>query len=172
MAREGIRQLYHELLGNVPEFERLEMEQKSKIVRHLERGCYNVIIQKCKKSNHFYTRQWESNIFVKMYSNRCAAVGYYLEIDIIIKKILSNEWRPSDIAKMSIEQLAPDTIIKEQNIVQQRRQQTIKTKTSSLFACPRCHKRNHTYRQVQIGAGDEATTSMCTCQECNFNFRG
>jgi DNA-directed RNA polymerase subunit M/transcription elongation factor TFIIS len=89
-----------------------------------------------------------------------------------LDRLASGVWPPEDLGAMSAAELCPRAGQAERDEVRRRLDQKVCEKTSALFACPRCHKRNHTYRQVQIGSGDEPSTFMCTCKECGNNYEG
>jgi hypothetical protein len=178
--RQKIRALFYSILAQDPRF---DGERLRDYASRIERGCYNAAIQRCIDSADSYRRQWDSPMFVAVYSGRAGLVSDNTDPSgTVIKNVEGGSWaldrlaegiwQPESLGGMSASELCPLAGKSERDTVNKRINQKIAEKTSALFACPRCHKRNHTYRQVQIGAGDEPSTFMCTCKECGENYEG
>lgn len=151
--------------------------------KELERGCYNSAIEQCITSADSYRRQWDSHMFVSVYSSRLGTVASNLDPNGLVAahvagtlsafdRLVSGEWQPFDLGAMAAVDLCPEATAAVRAKVDRRVNQKIDEKTSTYFACPRCKKRNHTYRLVQIGSGDEPSTFMCTCKECGEHYEG
>jgi DNA-directed RNA polymerase subunit M/transcription elongation factor TFIIS len=52
-----------------------------------------------------------------------------------------------------------------------RSKQTINLKTSTIYVCGKCGNRNIQYSEHQLRASDEASTLLCKCITCGFNFQ-
>jgi hypothetical protein len=146
-----------------------------------ERGCYNAAISHCAEAP--YKRQWDSPMFLNVYSARCGLVAANIDpAGAVVRdtrggtwaldQLASGAWAPELLGSKTAAELCPQAGASERDEVQRRLNQKVDEKTSALFTCPRCHRRNHTYRQVQIGGGDEASTFMCTCKVCGQNYEG
>jgi len=181
--RKRCRAQFYKILRRDPRFDSPGDAGRKTMAREIERGCYNAAINRCNESTDSYRRQWDSQMFVNVYSARCGLVSSNIDPGgSVVKSIeggtwaldclASKKWLPQDLGTMTATQLCPMAGKAERDKITHRLQQHIEEKTSSLFACPHCHKRNHTYRQVQIGAGDEPSTFMCTCKECGQNYEG
>ena len=151
----------------------------------IERSVYNIVIRHCQHSEESYTRLWTSPMFLNIYSARLGSILANLDPNGIVaknfrdrpgswllNKLASGTLSPDAVGGMSSTELCPDASKEERRLISIRLEQKVTEKTSSLFKCPKCGARNHTYRQVQIGAGDEPSTFMCTCQECGQNYEG
>ncbi len=161
---------------------RFDENKRRDFAARIERGCYNATIQQCTNSDDSYQRHWENDMFVNVYSGRCGLVSANIDptgtvaLSVggtwALDRLAAEEWQPEALGAMTENELCPQAGKAERDVVAHRLNQKVDEKTSTLFACPRCHKRNHTYRQVQIGAGDEPSTFMCTCKECGENYEG
>jgi len=178
--RQKIRAEIYAAIGKDERFRGEEFRRETATL--IERGCFNSTIAHCQSSTDSYRRQWDSPMFVAVYRARCGAglsniapgglvfreVGGCWALD----KLASGEWKGEELGFLSASDLCPQASVEERKIVDERLHQRVDQKTSTLFKCPACHKRNATYRQVQIGAGDEASSFLCTCVECGEKFEG
>lgn len=178
--RHRMRALIYSTLAQDSRFD--ERKLRSYSIK-LERGCYNAAVNHCITSAEAYRRDWDSPMFLAVYSARvgtvlsnadpagtvsqCIKVG-----EMALDKLAAGEWPPETLGAMSAAELCPKAGEEARDSVKSRLNKTVDTKTSTLYVCPKCGQRNVDYRQVQIGAGDEAPTIMCTCLECNTNFEG
>jgi DNA-directed RNA polymerase subunit M/transcription elongation factor TFIIS len=181
--RKVCRALFYEILAQDTRFDSDNDQKRREYATSIERGCYNAALERCDTSPDSYRRQWTSEMFVNVYSAYCGRVSSNIDPRGLVMKrveggswaldcLAEGKWQPEDLGAMTATQLCPMAGKKERDEIMHRQNQKVEEKTSSLFACPRCHKRNHTYRQVQIGAGDEPSTFMCTCKECGENYQG
>lgn len=178
--RKTIRALFYGLLAKDPRFD--DPTRRDYAVR-IEKGCYNAAIARCADSAEAYQRQWTSPMFVNVYSARCGLVAANIDPGgrIVqgvqggawaLDRLATQAWAPEALGGMTESELCPEAGKAERAEVLLRLDQKVDEKTSTLFACPKCHKRNHTYRLVQIGGADEPSTFMCTCKECGTNYEG
>jgi len=154
-----------------------------------EHSVYNVVIRHCQTSEASYTRRWTSPMFVNIYSARLGALLANLDPAGLVARALraktggaggswalgrlaAGELEPEALGGMTATELCPPAGEAERAFIALRLEQKVTEKTSALFKCPKCGARRHTYRQVQIGAGDEISTFMCTCKECGEEYEG
>ncbi|GFR89424.1 transcription factor SII homolog [Elysia marginata] len=180
--RQG-RALFYSILSQDPRFDAPREEKRRSFASEIERGCYNAAIARCVNSADAYHRQWSSPMFVAVYSARVGLVSANIDpagsvlqnvesSTWALDKLAEGEWRPEALGAMTDTELCPQAGQAERDKVHTRINQKINEKTSSFFACPRCRKRNHTYRQIQVRSADEISTFMCTCKECGENYEG
>ena len=177
--RKHCRALFYKILGQDPRFNE---KTRRDFASQIERGCYNAVIDRCMESADSYRRHWDSPMFLNVYSSRCGLVSANIDpggavVEEVgeswaLDQLASGAWLPESLGAMTAAELCPQAGRAERDEVARRLNQKVEEKTSSLFACPRCCKRNHTYRQVQIGCADELSVFMCTCKECGENFEG
>lgn len=178
--RLRMRSHFYEILARDARF---SDQKRRDYATRIERGCYNASILRCIESAESYRRQWDSPMFRNVYSSRCGIISANIDpLGSVVQGVEGGTWAldclasgerpPEDLGAMSAAELCPRAGQAERDEVKLRLDQKVCEKTSALFACPRCHGRNHTYRQVQIGSGDEPSTFMCTCKECGNNYEG
>jgi hypothetical protein len=181
--RRTLRTLFFQTLARDPRFDSPGDARRADFSVRIERGCFNATIARCAVSADSYRRHWDSDMFVNLYSEQCGRVS--LNIDPAgavvssvdggawaLDRLASGAWSPESLGTMSAAELCPPAGEALRNEVRTRLSQKVEEKTSTMFACPDCHKRNATYRSVQIGSGDEPSTFMCKCIECGRNFEG
>jgi DNA-directed RNA polymerase subunit M/transcription elongation factor TFIIS len=169
---------------------RFEPEFCRSCAREIEQGAYQASLRHCRDSEDSYQRQWDCEMFVNVYSARIGSIAANLdpfgsvgralggspeggkEGAWLPDRLLSGDVAPAALGGMSEEELCPSAGAAERALVARRLGQKVEEKTSTMFRCPRCKQRRHTYRQVQIGAADEPSTIMCTCLNCGENFEG
>lgn len=147
----------------------------------IEKSCYNAIIKNSKQSEDPPCRQWESSIFVEIYSNRCGIIYNLLDPKSIscklygrtlLDQLLNGSLDLKEIGFKSEKELCPQATQKERNEIAIRSEQHVIEKESNLFRCPNCKERRVTYREVQLRALDEAPDYLCKCLNCKHRFKG
>lgn len=58
----------------------------------------------------------------------------------------------------------------EDDIQDIRKQASSEVEACTLYECPRCGARKHTYREVQQRSLDEPTNVKCNCLKCGFKW--
>lgn len=147
----------------------------------IEKSCYNAIIKNSKQSEDPPCRQWDSPIFMEMYSNRCGIIYNLLDPkslscktygSTLLQQVLDGSIDLKEIGFKSEKELCPQSIQKEKDEIAIRSEQHVIEKESNLFKCPNCKERRVTYREVQLRALDEAPDYLCKCLNCKHRFKG
>jgi DNA-directed RNA polymerase subunit M/transcription elongation factor TFIIS len=151
------------------------------MAKNIEKSCYNATILNCRKSDNPPPRNWESSEFIEVYySSRCGSIIRLLSPtsqsakeygSILFYKLLNKEIDADKIGFMSESEICPISQEKERILLQMRMDQKIEEKFSDLYQCPACKERKTTYITKQLRALDEAADIICTCINCNHNFR-
>ncbi len=172
--------VFYDLLGRDPRF--ADEALRLRLALELERGCYNAAIAACHEYAGAVRRQWTCPMFVNIYSAACGRVAANLDpagsvtlasgSSHALDRLAAGEWDPADVGGLDDADLCPAASEADRREIALRLAQRVEARASSLYACPRCRKRNHTYRLVQVGAADEASSFFCTCLECGENFEG
>ena len=91
----------------------------------------------------------------------------------VVKRLISGEWKPEDIALMSYEELYPERIeeeiqekIKENNAIEAFKKFKLEHSTGSLITCERCKSNNVSYIEIQLKSSDEPMSLKCNCNNC------
>ena len=185
--RVQARALLHALLRADPRFGE---EERRVCAREIEQGAYQTALWHCRDSEDSYQRQWDCEMFVNIYSARIGCISANLdpfgsvaraldggpggarEGTWLLDRLVGGALAPAALGGMSVAALCPRAGEAERSLVAHRLGQKVEEKTSTMFSCPRCKQRKHTYRQVQIGAGDEPSSFMCSCKNCGEHFEG
>ncbi len=70
------------------------------------------------------------------------------------------------------EAIFPEIFEKENKKIKDQLEQKIVDKTSTLYECPQCHKRQSKSHIQQNRSLDEEATIICVCLNCGKTFRG
>lgn len=172
------RRLIILLIANILEinnlFKILNKKQQDKIIINIEKSCYNETLKKAEELLIY--KSWENEKFCYLYQLYCNKITKNLDIssevksDYLFNQIINDLIDINNIASLSSDQLCPD---KSENIkknIRLRSDQEIKTKTSSLYTCPNCHKKETKLKMVQLRSLDEGYNISLTCVFCNFNW--
>lgn len=158
-----------------------DKEKVLDIAKTIEKSCYNAIIINSKQSEDPPCRQWDSPIFMEMYSNRCGIIYNLLDPSSmsckiygsdLLEKLINDEVDIKNIGFKNEKELCPQATQKERDEITIRSEQHVKEKESNLFKCPNCKERRVTYREVQLRALDEAPDYLCLCLNCKHRFKG
>lgn len=157
-----------------------------RLAHEIERGCYNEAIARSLRAS--VRPSLDSEEFVQLYSERCAAVYENLspsgpvraglrrrgvdEECWALQRVLGGGLEPAELGRMSEDALSPEANIAQRMRVEQRASVEIVERTSSVFRCPKCGGCEHTWHEVQSRALDEASTIVCECKKCGRTFHG
>lgn len=178
--REAIRRMLLRTLLLTPAFaadRELALSHATKI----EQGCYNAAVRTSKGAENPPRRQWDSEGFVSIYSDRCGAINGLLDPGTeanrvyaaeVVPRLLSGELRPEALGAMSVRELCPKATEAEREEIATRQSQKVVIKESVLFMCPFCKERRCEYETVQRRGPDEAPDYLCRCLACSRKFNG
>ncbi len=147
----------------------------------IEQGCYNAAVRTSKGAEDPPRRQWDSEGFVSIYSDRCGAINGLLDPTTeanrlysanVIPRLLSGELSPESLGGMCVRDLCPRATEAERAEIAHRQSQKVVMKESTLFMCPFCKERRSEYETVQRRALDEAPDYLCSCLSCGKRFTG
>ena len=150
---------------------------QDKIIIGIEESCYNSTIKKATEEmiyinweNHKfrYSYQLSHNKVTKNLDINSEVNSSYL-IDTIINDTIGID-DLSDIAEWKSDKLCPEKSDKiKQNIIL-RNSQKLNYKTSSLYTCPNCRKKNVRLNEYQGRSLDEGTTLAAECTFCKYRW--
>ena len=140
--RDKYRSLFYKALIKDSRFTK---ETSGEFAIKIERGCYNSAINHCLESANSYRRQWNSQMFINIYSSRCGLVLSNIDPDGIVAQRINGElwaldrlikkiWDPESIGAMSAAELCPQVGKHERDTIMKRLNQKVEVKTSALFA--------------------------------------
>jgi len=178
--REEIRRMLLRTLLLTPAYA-ADRERALSHAAKIEQGCYNAAVRTSKGAEDPPRRQWDSEGFVSIYSDRCGAINGLLDPGTeanrvyaagVVSRLLSGELRPEALGGMSVRELCPKATEAEREEIATRQSQKVVIKESVLFMCPFCKERRCEYETVQRRGPDEAPDYLCLCLACHRKFNG
>lgn len=92
---------------------------------------------------------------------------YIKGIPFILPKFKNKNYDPNEIQTYDVDFLIPDLYKKEKEEVEKRFNQKIIQKTTNLYKCNNCKKRETIYYTKKKSASDEVDKFHITCINCN-----
>ena len=173
--RAEYRIMFHNILSA-----HIDSDRSKHIATQMEIGCYNECIRKCVNSEDAIQRRWESELFVYVYSERCATV--YSNLDpqaaavtqyksTLLQNIIDGSIQPIDVGTMSADELCPNASQNERAEIELRSCQKVKTNSSKLYKCRNCGAKDCDTHERQMRASDEPADIFITCNVCSCRFK-
>lgn len=161
------------LLGSMlqcPEFRSLDTKRQNEMVIHVEKSCLNHSIKKATGDN--INRTWSNPLFQNRYSASIADMAEALNWDSnpwIMPRVVRGLIKTQDLGGMSPQELCPnrDALLRR---VEERKHATISMKTTTLYPCPNCEKKEAYFQEVQLRSGDEAKDTQLSCVFCGHEW--
>jgi DNA-directed RNA polymerase subunit M/transcription elongation factor TFIIS len=172
--RRRILLLISSIFQNNKEFKKKSKKSQNNIIIDIELSCYNSTVN---RSNELLIYiNWDNTKFIYLYQLFCNKITKNLDIlsevgeNYLIDKILNDEIDIKNIADMQSDKLCP---AKSENIKQKlilRNSQKLNYKTSTLYTCKNCGKKEVIIRMVQIKSCDEGQSIGLKCVFCAYNW--
>jgi DNA-directed RNA polymerase subunit M/transcription elongation factor TFIIS len=154
-------------------------ERVDLVCRDMEIGIFNRAIDHCERKN--IARDWSNSRFLSVYVSICKTVYANIDPDAyvgnkaLLKRLMTeNEFRPHEIAALSVEAMFPEhwNHITRKN--EERDQYEINAKPVAMtdqFKCERCKSRECSYMELQTRSCDEPASIFVTCHGCGNKWR-
>lgn len=172
--RRLILLLIASILQKNKEFKDKSRVYQDNIIINIELSCFNSCI---KHSNELLIYvDWKNPKFNYLYQLFCNKITKNLDIEsevkekYLINKIINGDIDIKNIADMPSDKLCP---AKSENIKQNlilRNSQKLNYKTSTLYTCRNCGKKEVIIRHIQTRSLDEGQSCSLRCCFCNFNW--
>ena len=144
------------------------------IIMTIEKNCYEMSIKKSIELG--VITSWNIEEFENIYRSIISRVtknldsssevkSMYLSNHILRKKIDINK-----ISQLSSEEMCPQRTKKIKHSIEQRFNQKIKQKTSSMYRCKNCGKNQTIITEVQLRSLDEGANLSILCCFCRRNW--
>jgi DNA-directed RNA polymerase subunit M/transcription elongation factor TFIIS len=175
-ARDNTKAILYNLFKAVT-----SKEQSANLTNGIEKSCYNETIDHCKISAESYTRQWNSEMFINIYSSRIGIIVTHIDPsssvvkrygNLVMERLLIGELDIDTIGSMSEEDLCPKANAQLRADIEFRMSQKIVPRTSNMFKCPKCAAWDCVYIIKQLAGADEPSTYVCKCNQCKAGFNG
>ena len=172
--RRLILLLIASILQKNKDFKNKSREIQDTIIIDIELSCYNSCIKQSNKLLIYIN--WKNTKFNYLYQLYCNKITKNLDSDsevgenYLIDKVVNGEIDLKNIADMTSDKLCPT---KSENIKQNlilRNSQKLNYKTSTLYTCRNCGKKEVIIRMVQIKSCDEGQSIGLKCVFCAYNW--
>lgn len=104
---------------------------------------------------------------INIFSTRLYGLSTKLNQDTV-KQILDDKLRFKDLINADIYSVTED--LKNTRIHLTNKLAPVDANSCSIYRCPRCKERKHTYKEIQRRCLDEPANVVCTCLVCSFKF--
>ncbi len=172
--RRLILLLIASILQKNNDFKNKSREIQDNIIIDIESSCYNSCIKQSNKLLIYIN--WTNPKFNYLYQLYCNKITKNLDSEsevgenYLINKVVNGDIEIENIAEMTSDKLCPT---KSENIKQKiilRNSQKLNYKTSTLYTCRNCGKKDVIIRHVQTRSLDEGSSTSVRCNFCNFNW--
>lgn len=146
---------------------------KEKDILQLERVIYQFVLEEVKKLN--IVPDWKNNQFRNHYVRKVRHMSLNLNPDTYIQnkglfeRFLTKEYTLDEIVHLTETELFPELNRELAEKMFQREQRLLegnRAAATDQFICPRCHKRQCTYYEMQTRSADEPMTIFIQCVNC------
>lgn len=154
-------------LSNYPPFLKLSTENRNQKVIDLERSCHNFAVRKSKENN--IRSSWQTPEFVRIYNTTVLEKARSLDFtenQFLVPLFIDGKVDSNKIAEMTIEDMEPSRYESIKKYIEERKTQTITSKTSMLYECPNCKRKECILQSVQLRGLDEGKDLQATCTFC------
>lgn len=140
----------------------------------VEKSCYDHSIEIAEYE--LLTTDFSVSAFEHLYRTRVMRITKNLDWesevgdDYLATGLIDGTIDPRNVSKMDSKELSPLKNAKLINHLNQRLSQTITVKTSTLYRCRQCGKKETTIRSAQMRSLDEGETLIITCSFCGYRW--
>jgi len=133
-----------------------------------------------KASQERIPRNWENELFRKIYLNKARSLYTNLDTTSYVKnpnfkkKLMNGKIKPNDIPNLTFQQVFPehwkklmDEKYKKEKMLYEEKQEAMTTQ----YKCGRCKSRKCTYYELQTRSADESMTIFITCINCGNRWK-
>jgi DNA-directed RNA polymerase subunit M/transcription elongation factor TFIIS len=172
--RRRIILLISDILEKNNKFKLQHRDIQNNIIINIELSCYLETINKA--DDLLIYQSWDNEKFKYLYQLFCNKITKNLDIcsevksDYLINKILNHELDITKIANMSSDELCPDKSKNIKETLNLRNNQHLTVKTSTLYKCKNCGKKEVKIQEYQGRSLDEGSNLSLTCNFCNYNW--
>lgn len=159
-----------------PEFLALSYKEQMKIIKHLERSCYNHVIDKSHEEN--IISSWDNDIFCDLYHSICYKISANISPNDLVcgsnlgHKILSNNISIDAIPRLTSQELFPEKYLDILQKVEVSKSVSQTLKTSALYTCKKCKQNKCTMENLYNRSLDEGVNLKITCMNCFYSWNG
>lgn len=172
--RRAIILLIADIMQKNNKFKNLIRIKQDNIIIDIELSCYKETIKKSEELLIY--KSWDNEKFIYLYQLYCNKITKNLDDEsevksnYLINKIIDNQIDINYIASLSSDDLCPDKSVNIKNTLKLRNEQKLNYKTSTLYKCRNCGKKEVKIQEYQGRSLDEGSNLSLTCNFCNYNW--
>jgi len=155
-------------------YQDLNLSQKIKLLKRIERSCYNNTIDRAYKEN--IITSWEIDLFCDVYHSICYKISVNLEPQGLVcnptlaKNLLYGKIAIKNLPKLTSPEMFPQMYIKTMQRIKASKHASQTVKTSTMYKCSRCKENKCTIENVYNRSLDEGVNLRITCINCGNEF--
>ena len=150
----------------------LNAKVRDEYVIDIEESCYRSTIEIAKKERAFI--DFDDATFVNIYSRQTTRIINHLDKESIVcdvvAHLLCGKINALEIADMLSKELMPDKFTEIEMDLNMRRSQTVSTKISTRYKCPKCQLKECYLQEVQTRSLDEGASLSARCKNCSYTW--
>ncbi len=163
--------LFSHICNSYDDFKKLSTPDQYKLIRRIERSCYNATIAKAEDLDIRNT--WSNPPFLDMYITICAKISVNLEnSESLFLKVLNRVISTEGLARMSSQQLRPELHADIMAKIAERCSQVIQYKECNLYKCAKCKSKKCRAENLYNRSLDEGVNIQVTCCDCGHKWTG
>jgi len=175
MQREAYKKLILSAFGGYDGWAELSYEEQMAVIRRIERGCYNKVINQCAACGILCA--WTERKFAERYSAECYRIVVNLDPKSSVgstylgESILKGAIDANELSNMSNYELNPSCSAAERDEISLRNEQKVEQKVSKAYTCAKCGGKETTMKKYQGRAADEDVNISIRCVNCGAIWR-
>ena len=167
--------LFQSCLLADPQYKNLDRAAQTMLLQRIERSCYNAAIAEAAKQSIIVT--WGNEMFDFIYNVVCYKVSANIDPHGLIRanligRLISGDIDPRNIANMSSREMCPEKYVEIDRKIESQKNVKHTVKTSKLYTCKICGKKEVEITLAQTRSLDEGNTALVRCVSCGNNWYG
>ncbi len=166
--------LLSDILGKNPNFKVLTYDEKVKIIKEIEHGCFQEACEQVSRLDQ--NPGWNNSMFYCVYNYICGNLFQNLDPNsqikssYLIEKIFNENIEFNKLGKFSSEELCPEKSLEIRNKIAQQSGIKFSIKIFTAYPCSKCKKSQCTLDKRHTRGLDEATNYRATCVFCKHTW--
>lgn len=151
-----------------------EINDHADMIIAIEKSCYDNAVEIA--DYELLTPDFSVHAFEHLYRTRIMRITKNLDHEsevgdeYLATGLLGGTIDPTTVSKLDNKELSPQSNQKFFNELNQRLNQKVSVKTSTLYRCRQCGKKETTIRSAQMRSLDEGETLIITCTWCGYKW--
>jgi DNA-directed RNA polymerase subunit M/transcription elongation factor TFIIS len=151
-----------------------EINDHSAMIIAVEKSCFDHSIEIAE--HELLTPDFDTPTFEQLYRTRVMRITKNLDINSEVGDehlamcLLGGIINPMRVSWLDNQEISPANNAKLVEKLSERLNQKVTLKTSSLYRCPKCGKRETTIRNAQMRSLDEGESAIIQCQYCHYKW--